>query len=344
MLLDSLRTLARRSLASKCLCRVSLKSFAERRINSYGELGYMIISQTMYDMFPPVSFPPDSTLPLTPADFIQLILIPEAAVSLITEDMGQTREEAIVTLRESAEYGVAMFPDDQPDDADEAERGEQIVKRRAQTRRGQLEVEERVEERVEKELRLASSSQGTDSLGSRPKPRRKLRLEATLTEAESEKSEVELVATQPSRKAKGKAKSFRNREPTEPEASDASPLPRAADDYGNTRRVTRSRSRAPMPAASSDVEMDAQSAPRPKPRPKRANAGSTTTTHHGDGYEPYRPSTPTLIPERLSDLDGDTPMKNTDRGKLVADEEPTPKPKKVSRRPLQLARERRGKR
>lgn len=318
---------------------VLYKHIAERETNSYGELGYMIISQTMYDMFPPTSFPPDSTLPLTPADFIQLILIPEAAVALIMEDMHQTREEAVVTLRDSAEYGVAMFPDDQP----EGEQGEQIVRRRAKARRRELEAEERVEEML-----FPGSSQGTEASGSRPKPRRRVRPGPTVSEAESEKSAVELVATPPSksRKAKGKARKSRSREPTDTEVSDAPSLRNGVRDYGVTGRVTRSRSRATTPAApSSDIEMDAPPVPVPRPRPRRKQADiGPVAAHDDDWHEPYRPSTPEFVLRGRSDYDGDTPMKPASRDKFLADEDPTPRPKKGSRLPLQVARERRDKR
>ncbi|OBZ65343.1 hypothetical protein A0H81_14649 [Grifola frondosa] len=112
---------------------------------SYGELGYIVIHQTIYNLFPPTSFDPDSTLPLTPTDFIQLILVPEAAVSLIMEDMSQTRAASIRTLRDSAEYGVAMFPDN---GADAINPGEQIIMERARKRRKELEEEERLEEKM----------------------------------------------------------------------------------------------------------------------------------------------------------------------------------------------------
>ena len=101
---------------------------------SYGELGYVIIHQTIYDLFPPASFPIDSTLPLSPTEFIQLILVPEAAVSLIREDLMQERAPALKTLRASTEYGVAMFPDE------DNEAGERIVEQRARTRRKELEA------------------------------------------------------------------------------------------------------------------------------------------------------------------------------------------------------------
>lgn len=104
---------------------------------SYGELGYVIIHQTIYDLFPPASFDSESTLPLSPTEFIQLILVPEAAVSLIMDDLQQPRAQAIRTLRASAEYGVAMFPDE----AGGSNVGENIVRERAKARRKALEAE-----------------------------------------------------------------------------------------------------------------------------------------------------------------------------------------------------------
>ncbi|KAH8104043.1 RTC4-like domain-containing protein, partial [Cristinia sonorae] len=92
--------------------RGQFSSFEKTQPGYYGELGFVIISQTIYDLFPPHSLDSDSTLPLIPSEFLQLILIPEAAVGLIMEDMNQSRKASIKTLRESAEYGVAMFPDE----------------------------------------------------------------------------------------------------------------------------------------------------------------------------------------------------------------------------------------
>ncbi len=109
----------------------------------------MIISQTIYNLFPPSEFPPHSTLPLTPTEFIQRILVPEAAVSLVIQDMQQTRAQAIATLRESAQYGVAMFPDDHTEGTSgSTNAGEQIVRERAAVRRRELEKEGREEEEI----------------------------------------------------------------------------------------------------------------------------------------------------------------------------------------------------
>ncbi|KAH9921093.1 RTC4-like domain-containing protein, partial [Amylocystis lapponica] len=92
--------------------RGQFSSFSKTQPGYYGELGYVIIHQTIYNLFPPTSFDPNATLPLTPTDFIQFILVPEAAVMLIMEDLGQGRTASIDTLRDSAGYGNAMFPDD----------------------------------------------------------------------------------------------------------------------------------------------------------------------------------------------------------------------------------------
>ncbi|KAI0788711.1 RTC4-like domain-containing protein [Abortiporus biennis] len=122
-----------------------LSSFSKTQPGYYGELGYVVIHQTIYDLFPPTSFYPDTTLPLTPTEFIQHILVPEAALALIMEDMKKSRQECIKILRDSAEYGAAMFPDEQGSGEKEAEVVEEIVKKRARKRRKALEDEERSE-------------------------------------------------------------------------------------------------------------------------------------------------------------------------------------------------------
>ncbi|KAI9508176.1 RTC4-like domain-containing protein [Russula earlei] len=119
------------------------ESFEKTQPGYYGELGSMILHQTLYNMFPPSSFEPQSITPLTPQEFIQRILVPEAAVTLIMEDTGQDRARAVQTMRESAGYGVAMFPD--ISDGLEVGAGEDIVIERARARRRELEDEERVE-------------------------------------------------------------------------------------------------------------------------------------------------------------------------------------------------------
>ncbi|KAG1738857.1 RTC4-like domain-containing protein [Suillus paluster] len=134
-------------------------SFEKTQPGYYGELGLLIIHQTLYNLFPFSSFDASSIAPLTPAEFIQLVLVPEAAVGLIMQDLHLDRDEAIVTLRESSQYGVAMFPDTGSskgtavgaDDDDDEGVADRIVMERAKARRLELEEEEKIEEQMWKE-------------------------------------------------------------------------------------------------------------------------------------------------------------------------------------------------
>src|SRR6266702_2015739 len=129
---------------------------------SYGELGSMILHQTLYNMFPPSLFDARSIAPLTPQDFIQRVLVPEAALALIMEDTGQDRIQAVRTMRESAGYGVAMFPDTSEGPGVGA--GEDIVLERARARRRQLDDEERMEamlDSMDSEDEKSSKNKGT---------------------------------------------------------------------------------------------------------------------------------------------------------------------------------------
>jgi hypothetical protein len=132
-------------------------------IHSYGELGYIIIHQTIYQLFPPDTLDPDSITPLTPADFIQRILVPEAAVHLIMEDLQSTYSNALKTLRESVEYGVAMFPDTGGDNEEGMKAADDVVKERARVRRQQLleeevEIQQRESSEMEVELEVLRPS------------------------------------------------------------------------------------------------------------------------------------------------------------------------------------------
>lgn len=138
------------------------ESFQRTQPGYYGELGSMIMHQTLYNMFPPSSFDARSIAPLTPQDFIQRILVPEAALTLIMEDTGQDRIQAVRTMRESAGYGVAMFPD--TSEGHEVGAGEDIVLERARARRRQLDDEERMEamlHSVDSEDEKSSKNKGT---------------------------------------------------------------------------------------------------------------------------------------------------------------------------------------
>ena len=141
--------------------------------SSYGEQGSVIIHQTLFDMFPPASFDPKRILPLTSNEFILRILVPEVALRLIMEDRDLEGDdgmhEALIVLRESSTYGVAMFPEDggggstgrkRKDDAMWV--GDKIVMERARKRRKELEEEEEQEER-EEARRIAEIEAGVET-------------------------------------------------------------------------------------------------------------------------------------------------------------------------------------
>lgn len=63
----------------------------------------------MNELFPNLT--QEESKPLTPRQFFMSVLVPEAATLLIEQDMDCTHEEALITLRDSRQYGLAMFPD-----------------------------------------------------------------------------------------------------------------------------------------------------------------------------------------------------------------------------------------
>ncbi|KAG7444480.1 uncharacterized protein BT62DRAFT_900378, partial [Guyanagaster necrorhizus] len=92
--------------------RNQFATFEKTQPGYYGEQGSVIIYQTLFNLFPPASIHPDQVKPLTPNEFTQRILVPEVATRLIRQDMGVSPSKAVKILRESASYGVAMFPED----------------------------------------------------------------------------------------------------------------------------------------------------------------------------------------------------------------------------------------
>lgn len=133
-------------------------AFEKTQPGYYGELGLLIINQTLYDLFPFSSFDTSLIVPLSPAEFVQLVLVPEVAVRLIMQDLHLDRDKAIITLRESSQYGVGMFPDigsatsvDDNDDDNYESVADRIAMERAKARRLELEKEEKIEEKMWKE-------------------------------------------------------------------------------------------------------------------------------------------------------------------------------------------------
>lgn len=154
---------------------------------SYGELGSAIISQTLYTLFPPTSVDASKTHPLTPADFIQRILVPQVGLLLIRDDLGLSVEDALTTMRESVQYGVAMFPHGGAEggDKDEEEMGiaDQMVMEQAIRRRKELEAEEREErDALEREMERESRQRQGKGKG-KAKKREKSRPEVIISQS-----------------------------------------------------------------------------------------------------------------------------------------------------------------
>ncbi|KAH9479734.1 hypothetical protein JR316_0008329 [Psilocybe cubensis] len=155
-------------------------TFDKAQPGYYGEMGYAIIQQTLYNMFPPSEIDPQSILPLTPTEFIQRILVPEVALHLIMEDRNlegdEGMKEALKILRESSAYGVSMFPEDacepgasqKPIDETKLGVGDRIVMERARKRRKELEAEdakEEEEQRRQEELdKIAKEKEAEEKL------------------------------------------------------------------------------------------------------------------------------------------------------------------------------------
>ena len=255
--------------------------------SSYGELGSVIISQTIYDLFPPMDFAPNSTLPLTSTEFIQHILVPEAALCLVMDDMHQQRVEAIRTLRESAQYGVAMFPDDHTGDGYTV--SEEIVKARAATRRREIQDEEDREEDEDAEMwdafpeedlahldpgkfsRLNSRASSransrAPSVESTGRPRRECAVRAQpIIESDSD-SDISIASTA----ASTKSRSRKSRAKPSSKTGGTSKLQVATKPPA----LNRASSRDPSVEIIRGSDVPTKP-PRPRPRPKVKNANAT---------------------------------------------------------------------
>lgn len=262
-------------------------------IYSYGELGYLIIHQTIYHLFPPDTIDPDSIAPLTPSDFIQRILVPEAAAHLVMEDLQSPYSSAIKTLRESVEYGVAMFPDTGGDNEEGIKAADDVVKERARARRKQLLEEEMEIQRYgssEMEVELEILRPSTPPKPTTPKKSRSKRgkagakLVTDTSESERDLVMVDLdepqILTQrpPMAKSRKPASGYRS------DASNASVASVAS--RASTRSMTRKQS------SRTDTRTTQPSDPPPLPAsqpPKRQEFGSSyrakTPSDHSSDVE-----------------------------------------------------------
>ncbi|KAG8988862.1 hypothetical protein FRB90_002523, partial [Tulasnella sp. 427] len=94
----------------------------------YGEKGYVVITQALQTMFPQDSITATSIRPLPYSIYIGSILVAEATVLLIQEDLKIDRSEALEIRKASAVYGIYTFPDGPADDKPPVERSKDQIK------------------------------------------------------------------------------------------------------------------------------------------------------------------------------------------------------------------------
>ncbi|KAJ7117827.1 RTC4-like domain-containing protein [Mycena epipterygia] len=93
-------------------------TFDKSKTGYYGSKGAEIITQTLWKMFTRASCPNARVDPFTLRDFVERILVPEAAMRLIMEDKSWSVEDeekkklAVGIMRDSMAYGTSMFPDE----------------------------------------------------------------------------------------------------------------------------------------------------------------------------------------------------------------------------------------
>lgn len=262
----------------------------------------MILHQTLYNMFPLSSFDPQSITPLTPQEFIQRILVPEAALTLIMEDTGQDRDKAVQTMRESAGYGVAMFPD--ISEGLEVGAGEDIVLERARVRRLELEDEERVEA-----LLRSGNSEGEHHIQTKGTKRSKTISSTTTTDVE----ETSLTRRRMKRKKAGSR--------TDVESGSDGHVFRATSAYKHataasldTALVPSSPPLSPDPSPNrhspriSSPEPTQTRTPRPGPRALRAKPKPTPS----DPYDNSRSSFASTAVVPIASSTGSNPLKGSE--------------------------------
>lgn len=265
---------------------------------------------------------PDPISPLTPTEFIQRILVPEVAVALIMEDMNVSKKRAMKTLRESVQYGVAMFPDaSNEDDEDGMGAADEIVKERARIRRKELEEEERIED----EMLAKEEAERASEAGSIKKPKGKRRTRPV----QDSDAETASKVSNTGRKGRIKRKTGRDTSTEVEILSDAGvrslKRPGKPSDRTNKpmsrRKLDNKPARDSYPSQSTD---ETDSGAEFNPRPKRIRKQKEKPREESEEVEIVENTTPRI---KLHMNGG---SKSNSR---ISDEDATPRPK-PSKKPL----------
>ncbi|KAI0629765.1 hypothetical protein C8Q77DRAFT_1022389, partial [Trametes polyzona] len=76
----------------------------------FGEAGEAVITSAIDLLFPLRALAEMYLEPFTPKGFVQLVLVPELAVMLISEDLTLGLDDAYEVMKKSSNYGYARFP------------------------------------------------------------------------------------------------------------------------------------------------------------------------------------------------------------------------------------------
>ncbi|KAF8652165.1 hypothetical protein AX16_004522 [Volvariella volvacea WC 439] len=157
-------------------------TFKRAQPGYYGELGSVIILQTLCNMFPPTSLDPALTAPLSVHEFMQRVLVPEVGIRLIMQDKrlkGETGvQTALEILRESSTYGVTMFPEGGGEwdeghglhlGVDKLGVADRMIMERARKRRKELEDEEDEEDELNRRAAVVLHSDSEEATPRKPK-------------------------------------------------------------------------------------------------------------------------------------------------------------------------------
>lgn len=229
------------------------------QIVSYGEQGAVIIYQALFSLFPNEVLESSATAPLSYTEFVQCVLVPEVAASLVQEDMGlNTREEALEVLEDSSSYGVAMFPDNENEEEGSQDRqmnvGEKTLREHAKARRKEvddghlldgLELTKLV--KAKKSKRKPTPTNAVDDLG--------------LFSSDSTTSQSEVSYRKTKRSEKSSMASSPDGKENMQQASSSSQTLVSGTAAGKARPKCGMRTRP-------DVKEDLDATPRPKPRTK----------------------------------------------------------------------------
>ena len=234
-------------------------------------------------------------------------------------------EDAIVTLRDSAQYGVAMFPDTGENkrkgaggDDDEMGVADQIVMERARARRRELAEEEKVEKEMLEEERAAQRAKARESRWEKAKERAQ---QAKQIKARAE-GRVEAGDTSEASEASATRRTWRRTRQ------------QAADSESDAMSVDSLASRRSARIAKKGVRDDGGKAVRARPQPNGSDSDSVelhgdsnpkadvrrSKTRERDAEPDARVSTETTAPRErkkpfseFASLDGDGECESTPR-------------------------------